>query len=204
MVISLSAGAHAAEWDIWVDDLQEHVVHDSAARSGRREDPFDYRAIFGKNVQCEGFLSASHERDCFVQIPKCQHRQNWAENLLAHHRHFGCDPGEQRRRDVSFTRVTRTTEGDPGAGSDAPLEQLRYAAKRTVVDHAWVIGVLDPIVGTRPIKTLDSVFLGVNKAIHHALMYKRVIRRNAGLAGVLAFSPHHSAGGCIDIGRLVD
>src|SRR5260370_11639582 len=204
MVISLSAGAHAAEWDIWVDDLQEHVVHDSAARSGRGEDPFDYRAIFGKNMQWEGFLSGQDDRDRFVQIPKCQHGQDRAEDLLTHHGHFRCDAGEERRRDVSFARVTRATEGDPGAGSDAPLEQLRYAVKRAVVDHTWIIGVVDPIVGARPVKALDSFLRSLDKAIHHALMYQRVIGGNAGLAGVLAFSPHPSPGRCIDIGRLVD
>ena len=202
VVLAHAARADAAEGHVVLGDVEDAVVDRDAAGDRAVENRLLELLVVGEEIEAERAVLGVHVRDHLVDVAVRLHRQQRAEDLLAHDRHVVGRIENDRGRDLAL-RVVERGVGDERHDACAllfrVLERAAQAAIRFLVDDRRVAAVVRVGVALG-----DDAARGGDERVALRLGHEDVVGREAGLPGVHELAVHDAVGGGVDVEVVAD
>jgi hypothetical protein len=192
-----AAGTDAAERQVLGGEMQQGVVDGDPAGQGRAQDLLDLSAIMAEGIQRQWPVARVDERDRRVERIHAQHRQDRAEDLLAHQRQVRRRVEYQHRCEQPLRRIVRSGQHQYFAAACAGFVEIALQpGELAVIDDAAVIRCAVAHVavacGDLSAQRLDQ------RIAARAADHQHIVGRDAGLAGVDPLACGQARGGALD------
>src|SRR5690606_16931306 len=112
--LSEAASSHTTERKTGMKELHGAVVDANTPGRRRCQEPFDFAAGIGKNIQRERFRTMADDRFCLLQIANRYYRKDGAKNLFLHYGGVLVNLFQHNGMEVKVARMVCSLQGDDG------------------------------------------------------------------------------------------
>ena len=195
VVTSHTAGSYSSKAHAGSSQMNNGVIHTTAAKGKIPQNPLLCVRIFRKKVKSQGLFSVTDKGFCFFYGVISQHRKHRTENFFLHNRGI-------RRNIIQYSRgnpQTRFLAKSPFQNCLA-FDKFQHSVVMLFVYHFGIIGILQWIFSQH---FMNPHFYIVQERLFHTFLHQKIIGSHTSLTAVQIFPEYQTPGRQFQIRRFV-